>query len=39
MHLAAKSNAVNIAKILKHLFKEGRDKSSALHDLLVSQSQ
>jgi ankyrin repeat protein len=25
MHLAAKSNAVNIAKILKHLYKEGKD--------------
>lgn len=38
MHLAAKSNALNIGKILKHLYKEGKDKSSPLHDLLVSQS-
>jgi hypothetical protein len=28
MHLAAKSNAVNIAKILKHLNKESKDQSS-----------
>jgi len=38
MHLAAKSNALNIAKILKHLYLDCQDKSSPFHELLASQS-
>ncbi len=36
MHLAAKSNGLNIAKILKHIYNEGKNKSSPINELLIS---